>query len=61
VNIHHCELVGLIPQEALVNAAQWYLQLDQFEAEQILEVRLAKAQKAAAERQTLIARPRRAF
>jgi glutamate formiminotransferase/formiminotetrahydrofolate cyclodeaminase len=55
VNIHHCELVGLIPQEALVNAAQWYLQLDQFEAEQILEVRLAKAQKAAAERQTLIA------
>ena len=37
VGIHHCELVGLIPQQALVDAAQWYLQLDQFEPEQILE------------------------
>ncbi len=37
VGVHHCELVGLIPQEALVDAAQWYLQLDQFEPEQILE------------------------
>jgi glutamate formiminotransferase/formiminotetrahydrofolate cyclodeaminase len=37
VMIHHAELVGLIPQEALVNAAVWYLQLDQFEPEQILE------------------------
>jgi glutamate formiminotransferase / formiminotetrahydrofolate cyclodeaminase len=41
--IHHSELVGLIPQDALVDAAQWYLQLDQFEAEQILERRLAEA------------------
>ena len=41
--IHHCELVGLIPQEALTNAAQWYLQLDDFEPEQILEHRLAAA------------------
>jgi hypothetical protein len=31
---------GLIPQEALVNAAIWYLQMDQFEPEQILEQRL---------------------
>jgi glutamate formiminotransferase/formiminotetrahydrofolate cyclodeaminase len=38
--IHHCELVGLIPQEALVDAAVWYLQLDQFEEEQILEGKL---------------------
>ena len=37
VGVHHCELVGLIPQAALVDAAQWYLQLDQFEPEQILE------------------------
>ena len=30
VMIHHAELVGLIPQAALVDAAVWYLQLDQF-------------------------------
>jgi glutamate formiminotransferase/formiminotetrahydrofolate cyclodeaminase len=41
--IHHCELVGLIPEEALVDAAVWYLQLDQFEAEQILERKLYAA------------------
>ncbi len=40
VGIHHSELVGLIPEEALVAAAAWYLQLDQFEPEQILEHRL---------------------
>jgi len=34
------ELVGLIPQAALVDAAQWYLQLDNLEASQILENRL---------------------
>lgn len=41
VGIHHCELVGLAPQEALVEAAVWYLQLDQFEPEQVLENKLA--------------------
>ena len=45
--IHHSELVGLIPQEALVDAAQWYLQLDQFEPAQILERCLASAQHEA--------------
>ena len=40
VGIHHSELVGLIPQEALVDAAQWYLQMDAFKPEQILESRL---------------------
>ena len=40
VAIHHCELVGLIPQEALTDAAVWYTQLDQFSPEQILESRL---------------------
>jgi glutamate formiminotransferase/formiminotetrahydrofolate cyclodeaminase len=34
------ELVGLIPQAALVDAAQWYLQLDNLEPDQILENRL---------------------
>jgi glutamate formiminotransferase/formiminotetrahydrofolate cyclodeaminase len=40
VAIHHSELVGLIPQEALVDAAVWYTQLDQFTPDQILESRL---------------------
>jgi len=40
VGIHHSELVGLIPQDALVDAAVWYTQLDQFDKEQILESRL---------------------
>jgi glutamate formiminotransferase/formiminotetrahydrofolate cyclodeaminase len=40
VQIHHSELVGLVPNEALVDAAVWYMQMDQFEPEQILETRL---------------------
>lgn len=40
VAIHHSELVGLIPQQALVDAAVWYTQLDQFEPQQILENKL---------------------
>jgi glutamate formiminotransferase / formiminotetrahydrofolate cyclodeaminase len=44
--VHHSELVGLIPQEALIDAAVWYLQLDAFEREQILEQRLASAEQA---------------
>lgn len=42
VRVLRSELVGLIPQAALVDAAQWYLQLDQFEPDQILETRLYK-------------------
>jgi glutamate formiminotransferase/formiminotetrahydrofolate cyclodeaminase len=45
VKIHHSELVGLIPQEALVDAARWHLQLDQFKPDQILEYRLAAIQQ----------------
>jgi glutamate formiminotransferase / formiminotetrahydrofolate cyclodeaminase len=40
VAVHHSELVGLIPQEALVDASVWYLQLDQFEPDQVLEQKL---------------------
>jgi glutamate formiminotransferase/formiminotetrahydrofolate cyclodeaminase len=47
VGIHHSELVGLIPQEALVDAAVWYTQLDGFDKEQILESRLYSAEAAA--------------
>jgi glutamate formiminotransferase/formiminotetrahydrofolate cyclodeaminase len=41
VAVTHTELVGLIPQRALVEAAQWHLQLDIFEPDQILENKLA--------------------
>jgi len=47
VAIHHSELVGLIPQEALVDAAVWHMKLDQFEKDQILETRLYAAQEKA--------------
>src|SRR5919109_1085137 len=40
VGIGHSELVGLILQEALVDAAVWYTQLDGFDKEQVLESRL---------------------
>jgi glutamate formiminotransferase/formiminotetrahydrofolate cyclodeaminase len=44
VTIHHTELVGLAPQESLVDAAVWYLQLDQFEPDQVLETKLFEVQ-----------------
>lgn len=44
VMIHHCELIGLIPQQALIDSARWYLQLDDFENNQILEHKLARVQ-----------------
>ncbi|MFZ1550806.1 MAG: glutamate formimidoyltransferase, partial [Anaerolineae bacterium] len=34
------ELVGMIPQQALLDAAQWYLQIDNFTPEMVLENRL---------------------
>lgn len=46
VGIHHSELVGLIPQEALIDAAVWYTQLDQFKPDQVLETRLFAAQQS---------------
>jgi glutamate formiminotransferase / formiminotetrahydrofolate cyclodeaminase len=51
VAIHHSELVGLIPQEALVDSAVWYLQMDGFQAEQVLEQRLFSAMAAQPETQ----------
>ena len=49
VNIQRSELVGLIPQEALVDAAKWYIQLDGLNPDQILENRLALAQQESPE------------
>jgi glutamate formiminotransferase/formiminotetrahydrofolate cyclodeaminase len=46
VKIHHSELVGLVPQEALTGAAIAALQLSDFKAEQILEQHLAETEPA---------------
>lgn len=43
VDIHHSELVGLIPLAAVVDATQSYLQLDQFDPDQVLETRMFTA------------------
>ncbi|HEX3053878.1 MAG TPA: glutamate formimidoyltransferase [Aggregatilineaceae bacterium] len=45
VRITHSELVGLAPQEFFVEAARWYLQLDKFEPDQILEYRIQQAER----------------
>lgn len=44
--IAHSELIGLAPQEFFVEAARWYLQLDKFEPDQILEYRIQSAEAA---------------
>jgi glutamate formiminotransferase len=36
------EIVGLVPNKALLDAARFYLQLDAFSSDQILENRLAE-------------------
>ena len=46
VAIKYSELVGLIPETALIQAAKWYLQLDGFTPEQVLERRLLDAMKS---------------
>ena len=38
--ITHSELIGMIPQQALIDAAVWYLQLDGFSEDQILEYKM---------------------
>lgn len=43
--VHSSELVGLIPQEALLEAAQEYLEMDHFEHDQVLETRLRAAEE----------------
>jgi len=44
-SITRSELVGLIPQAALIEAARWYLQLDNLEMNHILENRLDEGNK----------------
>jgi glutamate formiminotransferase/formiminotetrahydrofolate cyclodeaminase len=43
VTVRETEIVGLTPQQALIDSAVWYLQLDTFKNEQILENRLESA------------------
>lgn len=40
VSISHSELVGLIPQDAIIDTAVWYIQMDIFKPEQVLERKL---------------------
>ncbi|MGB5105165.1 MAG: glutamate formimidoyltransferase [Candidatus Zixiibacteriota bacterium] len=37
------EIVGLVPNEAIANTARWYLMLENFSKEQILELKLQKS------------------
>ncbi|MFQ5922199.1 MAG: glutamate formimidoyltransferase [Anaerolineales bacterium] len=43
VGVHSSELVGLTPQAALIDAAAWYLQLNELEPEQLIENHLVGA------------------
>jgi len=45
VSILESEVVGLVPSAALVRSAEYYLQLDRFSDEQILEKKLADTKK----------------
>lgn len=49
VGIKESEIIGLVPEQALVDVAVWNLQLDTFDRAQILERRIAEAEKATAE------------
>ena len=44
LSITHTELVGLIPQKALLEAAKWYLQINELDDSQILELQLQEQQ-----------------
>jgi glutamate formiminotransferase len=46
VQVLESEIVGLVPAAALTAAAQWYLRLDRFEPDQVLEDRLRRARQA---------------
>jgi glutamate formiminotransferase len=42
LSVTHSEVVGLLPAQALMDAAQFYLQLDGFSSDQVLENRLSE-------------------
>lgn len=45
VAVKKSELVGLMPEQALIDVARWYLQLDDFSVENVLEWRVQQTQK----------------
>lgn len=49
VGIHHSEIVGLVPSRAIINAGRYYLQLDGFDHDQLLENRLFSEQQGQTE------------
>lgn len=49
LSITRAEVIGMIPQKALLDSAKWYLQLDQLGDDQILELRLEAPAEGAAE------------
>ena len=63
VTVLESEIVGLVPSAALVAAAEWYLQLEGFTGDQVLEQRLRAAgprlSVRSADRVTTLCRPRR--
>lgn len=44
IDVVESEIVGLVPQEALIDSAQFYLRLQSFKKDQILERKLAEAE-----------------
>lgn len=48
LTITKAELVGLIPQKALLETVKWYLQLDDFKDQQVLEIKLQESEETAA-------------
>ena len=42
VGVASSEIIGLVPQQALIDAALYYLQLDGFSSDQVLESRLVE-------------------
>lgn len=57
VGVKESEIIGLVPQQALLDAAAWYLQLDSFTPNQILETKLAQASTSMAEWLDALAAP----
>lgn len=49
LSITRAELVGMIPQKALLDSARWYLQLEQMQDDQVLEMRLQASEPPTAE------------
>ncbi len=47
VSVTHTELVGLIPEKALIDTARWHLQMEIFSPEQIIERKLAALDEGA--------------